>query len=40
MDKIRNRMNELIEIINKAIYEYYILDNPTITDQEYEFEYL
>ena len=30
------RYNELIEIINKASYEYYVLDNPTITDQEYD----
>lgn len=30
------RINELVEIINKAIYEYYSLDNPTITDQEYD----
>ena len=40
MDKIRNRMNELIEIINKASYEYYVLDNPTITDQEYDDAYM
>ncbi len=30
------RINELIEIINKANYEYYTLDNPTLTDQEYD----
>ena len=35
-DKIRNRMNELIEIINKASIEYYVNDNPSITDQEYD----
>lgn len=29
-------MEELINIINKASYEYYVLDNPTITDQEYD----
>ena len=40
MDKIRNRMNELIEKINKAIYEYYVLDNPTLTDQEYDDAYM
>lgn len=34
MDK--NRIDELITIINKASYEYYVLDNPTITDQEYD----
>ncbi len=31
-----DRYNELVEIINKAIYEYYILDEPSITDQEYD----
>ena len=30
------RINELIEIINKANYEYYTKDNPSITDQEYD----
>lgn len=30
------RMNELIEIINEADYNYHTLDNPTITDQEYD----
>ncbi len=33
---IEKRINELIEILNKASYEYYVLDNPTITDQEYD----
>lgn len=33
---IENRINELIEKINKASYEYYVNDNPTITDQEYD----
>lgn len=33
---IENRINELIQIINQASYEYYVLDNPTITDQEYD----
>ena len=31
-----DRYNDLVEIINKAIYEYYILDEPSITDQEYD----
>ena len=31
-----DRMNELIDIINKASYEYNTLDDPTITDQEYD----
>ncbi len=34
------RMNELIEIINRTAYEYYVLDNPTITDQEYDDYYM
>ena len=30
------RINEIIEILKKANYEYYVLDNPTLTDQEYD----
>jgi len=30
------RYNELIEIIKKANIEYYTLDNPTLTDREYD----
>ena len=37
---IEERINELIEIINKASYEYYVLDNPTLTDQEYDDYYM
>ncbi len=37
--EIDKRINELIELINKASYEYYVLDNPTITDQEYDDAY-
>jgi len=33
---IQKRIDELIKIINRASYEYYVLDNPTITDQEYD----
>ena len=33
---MKERMNELIEIINQADYEYHTLDNPSITDQEYD----
>ena len=33
---IEARINELIEIIDKANYEYYSLDKPTLTDQEYD----
>lgn len=33
---IEKRIQELTEIINKANHDYYNLDNPTITDQEYD----
>lgn len=33
---IEKRMEELISILNQANYEYYALDNPTLTDQEYD----
>ena len=36
MDNARKRIDELIKILNKASYEYYTLDDPTITDQEYD----
>lgn len=36
MDKIKNRIEELTNIINEANYNYYALDNPTITDQEFD----
>ena len=36
MDNARIRIDELIKILNKARYEYYTLDSPSITDQEYD----
>lgn len=33
---IEKRIDELIKILNQASYEYYNLDSPTITDQEYD----
>jgi len=33
---IEKRMDELIEILNKANYDYHTLDKPIITDQEYD----
>ena len=33
---MKERMLELIDIINEADYNYHTLDNPTITDQEYD----
>jgi len=34
--KEKNRIIELVSILNKANYEYYQLDNPTLTDREYD----
>ena len=31
-----DRMNELVNILNKYAYEYYVLDNPTVSDKEYD----
>lgn len=33
---IEKRIQELVTILNKANYEYHTLDQPTITDQEYD----
>ena len=33
---IKERIDELVDIINEADYNYHTLDNPTITDQEYD----
>ena len=35
-DNVKNRINELIEILKKANEEYYLLDNPSLTDREYD----
>ena len=32
----QDRIKELVKILNDANYNYYVLDNPTITDQEYD----
>lgn len=32
----KSRIIELVKILNEANYNYYVLDNPTITDQEYD----
>lgn len=36
MEEIKKRIDELTSILKKANYEYYNLDNPSITDQEYD----
>lgn len=35
-EKIKKRIDELIDILNQANYEYYVLANPTLTDQEFD----
>ena len=32
----KERMEFLVDLINEADYNYHVLDNPTITDNEYE----
>jgi DNA ligase (NAD+) len=36
IEEKRKRVAVLTEILNKANYEYYVLDNPTLTDQEFD----
>ena len=31
-----DRMRQLIDILNKWAYEYYVLDNPSVSDREYD----
>ena len=38
MDK-KARIEELVELLNKYAYEYYSLDNPSVTDKEYDSKY-
>ena len=33
---MKNRQRELVDILNKWAYEYYVLDNPTVSDKEYD----
>lgn len=34
-----DKMRELVDILNKYAYEYYVLDNPTVSDKEYDVLY-
>lgn len=36
MNDIKKRVEELYEILEKANWDYYVLDTPTLTDQEYD----
>ena len=33
---IKERVKQLTDLLNRYNYEYYVLDNPTVTDQEYD----
>jgi len=33
---MKERIDELVSILNEANYNYHVLDNPTITDQEFD----
>lgn len=35
----KNRIEELVEELNRYAYEYYSLDNPSVTDKEYDEKY-
>lgn len=35
-EEIKQRILELTEILNQANYDYYVMDNPKITDQEFD----
>ena len=35
----KKRIEELVEELNRYSYEYYSLDNPTVTDNEYDKKY-
>lgn len=36
MDNIQNRVNELHNLLNQYSYEYYVKDNPSVPDSEYD----
>lgn len=36
---MNQRMQELVKLLNKYSYEYYVLDNPTVSDKEYDLLY-
>lgn len=36
MENVKNRIDELVNLLNDANYKYYTLNEPTITDQEFD----
>jgi DNA ligase (NAD+) len=39
MEDVRKKIEKLIEDLNRWSYEYYVLDNPTVSDREYDEKY-
>ncbi|MFA6755321.1 MAG: NAD-dependent DNA ligase LigA [Bacilli bacterium] len=39
LDEAKLKHKELVKIIEKYSYEYYVLDNPSVTDEEYDSKY-
>ena len=36
LERDRRRMEELTALLNRYNHEYYVLDNPTVSDAEYD----
>ena len=36
MSQLQNRVNELHDLLNQYSYEYYVQDNPSVPDSEYD----
>ena len=36
MSELQNRVNELHDLLNQYSYEYYVQDNPSVPDSEYD----
>ena len=39
MDNKLNKIKELVKQLNKYSYEYYTLDNPSVSDKEFDIKY-
>lgn len=38
-EQLKNKVEEITHILEKANFDYYVLDNPTLTDQEYDINF-
>ena len=36
MEEVKKRIDELTNLLEKYNYEYYVLDNPSVSDSEYD----